>query len=134
MSLSIRRRLAVWLAIALILTLTALFFTLRFTLRNILNSEIDTQLSDDQQRVSAPVVAAGSLSAANLPAIVDHSSFIAVVRDLDGRELAAPPRLDVAALALNEDEISRVLQGETIERTADIDAEPFRMWSSRLTV
>jgi heavy metal sensor kinase len=134
MSLSIRRRLAVWIAIALILTLTALFFTLRFTLRGILNSDIDTQLSDDQQRVSAPVVAAGSLSAANLPAIVENSSFIAVVRDLDGRELAATPRLDVASLALNEDEITRVLQGETIERTVDIDGEPFRVWSSRLTV
>ena len=132
MSLSIRRRLAVWIAIALILTLTALFFTLRFTLRNILNSDIDTQLSDDQQRVSAPVAAAGSLQAADLSAIVENSSFIAVVRDLGGLELAATPRLDAASLALNDDEVSRVLQGATIERVVDIDGEPFRVRSSRL--
>ncbi len=132
MSLSIRRRLAVWIAIALILTLTALFFTLRLTLRNILNSDIDTQLSDDQQRVSAPVAAAGSLQAADLSAIVENSSFIAVVRDLGGLALAATPRLDAASLALSDDEVSRVLQGDTIERVVDIDGEPFRVRSSRL--
>lgn len=134
MSLSIRRRLAVWLAIAVILTLTVLFFTLRFTLRNTLNSDIDDQLSNDLQRVSAPVVAAGSLADADLPAIIEDSSFVAVVRDLDGRELAATPRLDVPSLALDEGEMARVLQGETIEWSVDIDGEPFRLWSSRLTV
>ncbi len=133
MSLSIRRRLAVWIAIALILTLTALFITLRFTLRGILNADIDSQLSGDLQRVSAPIAAAGSLDAADLPGIVDDSSFIAVVRDLNGRQQAATTRVDAPSLALSPEEISRVLSGDTIEQSTEVDGEPFNVRSSRLT-
>jgi heavy metal sensor kinase len=134
MSLSIRRRLTVWIAVALILTLIVVFVTLRFTLRGILASDIDGDLTSDLGQVSAPVAIAGSLERTDLQAIVENGSFIVAIRDLEGRVLAASAGADELTFALEPQEISGVLAGETMQQTLDIRGEPFRVRAARLMV
>lgn len=134
MSLSIRRRLTAWIAIALILTLAAVFVTLRFTLRGILLSDLDDDLTHDLGQVSAPVAIAGSLEKTDLQPIVENGSFIVTVRDLDGRLVAASVGADESALRLEPPEISAVLKGETIQRSLEIRGENFRVRTARLLV
>lgn len=134
MSLSIRWRLTLWIAVALILTLTAIFLTLRFTLGGILSAGLDDDLSDDVARVSAQVAIAGSLEEADLQRIVAPASFVVVIRDPEGNVLAATPGLDSQSLALEEEELARVLGGDAFSRTLKITGEETRVRTVRLTV
>lgn len=134
MSLSIRWRLTLWIAIALILTLTAIFLSLRFTLRGILSAELDDDLSRDVGQVSAQVALAGSLEEADLQRIVAPASFIVVIRDPAGNVLAATPGVEPQRLALEERELARVLEGDSFSRTLEIGSEDTRVRAARLTI
>jgi len=134
MSLSIRWRLTAWIAIALILTLTAIFLTLRFTLGGILSADLDDDLSRDLGQVSAQVAIAGSLEEADLQRIVASASFIVVIRDPQGSVLAATPVVDSQRLALEEEELARALEGDAFSRTLEITGEETRVRTARLTI
>jgi signal transduction histidine kinase len=134
MSLSIRWRLTLWIATALILTITAIFLTLRFTLYGILSGDLDDDLSRDLGQVAAQVTIAGSLEEADLQRIVAPASFIVAIRDPEGNMLAASPGVDSQRLALTEEELARVLEGDAFSRTLEITGEETRVRTARLTI
>lgn len=134
MSLSIRWRLTIWIAIALILAFTGIFLTLRIALNSILTSDLDGDLSRDIGQVSAQVVIAGSLEEADLERLVEPASFIVVVRDTEGNVLSATPGVDTGALALDGQELSRVLEGAVLDRRLDVNGEETKVRTARLII
>ena len=134
MSLSVRWRLTVSIAVALLLVLAATFLALRFSLESILSSDLDSDLARDLGQVSAQVAIAGSLEEADLEGIVDLASFVVVLRDAEGNVLSATPGVDTDRLALEGDELTRVLDGAATSRTLDVRGEETRVRSARLTI
>lgn len=134
MSLSIRWRLALWIAIALVVTLVAVFITLRLTLTRILSDDLDSQLSADAGKVAAQVVLAGSQNSGDLQPIVQGASFVTVIRDANGQPLVATPGLDPRPLVLDAQTLQRVLAGEVSEQSVTIDGQDTRVRTSRLLV
>lgn len=134
MSLSVRWRLTIWIAVALILAFTAIFLTLRFTIDSILSSDLDDDLSRDLGRVSAQVAIAGSPEEADLQQLVEPASFIVVVRDPDGNVLSATPGVDTATLVMDGQELSRVLAGDVLDRTLDVNGEETKVRTARISI
>lgn len=134
MSLGIRWRLTIWIAVALILALTAIFLTLRFALDGVLSSDLDSDLSRDLGQVSAQAAIAGSLEEGDLQRIVEPASFIVVVRDPVGNVLSATPGVDTGRLALDGQELAQVLEGAVLNRTLDVRGEETRVRTARLTI
>ncbi len=134
MSLSIRWRLTVWIAVALVLTLTAIFLSLRITLPGILTSDLDDDLSRDLGQISAQVAIAGSLDEADLERFVETASFVVVIGDLFGDVLAATPGVDVEGLSLDDQELERVLEGDVSSRTLELAGEDVRVRTARLII
>ena len=134
MSLSIRWRLTLWIAIVLILTLTAIFLSLRIALHRTLRADLDDGLSRDVGQVSAQVALAGSLKEADLQRIVAPASFIVVIRDRAGDSLAVSPGVESQRLALDEKQLAGVLEGDTFSRTLEIGGEDTRVRTARLTI
>ena len=134
MSLSIRWRLTLWIAIVLILTLTVIFLSLRFALHGILSADLDDDLSRDVGQVSAQVALAGSVDEADLQQIVAPASFIVVIRDRAGNVLAATPGVESQRLALEQKELANVLEGDTSSRTLEIGGEDTRVRTARLAI
>lgn len=134
MSLSVRWRLTIWIAVALILAFTAIFLSLRFALDSILSSDLDSDLSRDLGQVSAQVAIAGSLEGADLQRIVEPASFIVVVRDPDGDVLSATSGVDSEGLTLDGQDLARVLDGDVLNRTLDVGGEETRVRTARLTI
>src|SRR3972149_10947425 len=122
MSLSIRCRLTVWIATALVLTLTAGFLSLRFTLSRVLTADLDSRLSRDAGHVMAQMAISGSLEETKLRPIVEGAAaFPLVVRDSDGSVLAASQGLNLDAVELRPDEPRLVLEdGQPGSRTVTI--------------
>src|SRR3990172_7154659 len=115
MSLSIGWRLTLWIAVALILTLTAIFLSLRFALGRILTDDLDEELSQDLGQLSAHIAIGGSLDEDALASMIETAGFLTVIRDTDGNVLAASPGLDPGPLDLNGDERRDIVEGgETV--------------------
>ncbi len=136
MSLSIRWRLTAWIAIALVLTLAAVFFSLRFTLSRVLTDDLDSNLSRDAGQVMAQLAIAGSLEESELRPIVEAAAvFPLVIRDADGNVLAASPGLNLDAVALEPDEQRLILEdGQSVSRTVTIGGEEVRVRSARVVI
>ena len=133
MSLSIRWRLTLWIAVALILTLTAIFLSLRFALGRILTDDLDEELSQDLGQLSAHIAIGGSLDEDALASMIETAGFLTVIRDTDGNVLAASPGLDPGPLDLNGDERRDIVEGsETVARTVEVGDEDVRVRSARL--
>lgn len=133
MTLSIRWRLTLWIAIALILTLAAIFLSLRFALSRILTDDLDNETSRSLGQVSAQVAIAGSLNEEALEPIVEAAGFTVVIRDTEGNVLAASPGLDPVLLDLGADERRGIVEGATIvNRTVKVGGEDMRVRSARL--
>jgi two-component system OmpR family sensor kinase len=133
-NLSIRWRLAIWIGIALLLTLLALNLTVHFALRAVLSADLNGQLSKDLQQISAELNTAGSLQQADLARIVAPVSFIVVIRDPSANVLAATPGVKAEDLALQQTDLARLLQGSVLHGTSVIGGDRVRVWSSRLTI
>ncbi len=140
---SIRWRLAIWIALSLALTLVAIFLTLRFAMAGTLTGDIDADLSESLQQVSAQVAIIGSLEdRTNLQDVVDSysraglpSSFVVVIRDTHGAVRASSSAINPEALALDPEELQEVLAGDSIIRKVQLtDGEDLRVRSDRLTV
>lgn len=144
MSLSIRWRLAIGIAVAFIATLAIILLTVHLSLQQALTSDLDARLSRDVDRVLAQVVLAGSLDdPEELQEIVELNSlttasdspFITVIRDLRGKVLAAPPGLDTEALDLSPGELETMARGGSFSRDVDLTGgQEFLVRSSALVV
>ena len=134
MSLSIRWRLTIWIAAAILLSLTAVFLTLQFALDSVLSSDLDGDLSRDLGQVSAQMAIAGSPEEADLQEIVESHSYIVVIRDPNGNALSATPEVDADSLALDERELAQVVGGTVLNRTLDVKGEETRIRTARLVV
>lgn len=134
MSLSVRWRLTISIAVALILALAAVFLTLRFALASILTSDLNGDLSRHVGQISAQVAIAGTPEEADLQTLVGAASFDVVIRDLDGKALAVTPGVSAGALALSQGELSRVLEGDVLDRTLDLNGDETKVRSARLVV
>ncbi|TEU00114.1 MAG: HAMP domain-containing protein, partial [Dehalococcoidia bacterium] len=143
MSLSLRWRLTIGIAAALIVTLVAILVTLRLALGGILEADLDDDLSRDARLVSARVAILGSLDdREGLQEIVDSyslgglaSAFVVVVRDDQGTVLASPPGVDAEALALDPAQREAVRQGDHFSRTVTLgEGDKIRLRTSRLTI
>ncbi len=133
MSLSIRWRLTLWIAIALVLTLTAIFLSLRFALNRILTDDLDDELSRDLGQVSAQLAIVGSLDEEALASVIETAGFTTVIRDTEGHVLAASPGLEPGPLDLNADQLREIVEGsKTVTRTVEVGGEDVRMRSARL--
>jgi two-component system OmpR family sensor kinase len=143
MPLSIRWRLTLGIAIALIVTLAAILVTLRLALGGILEADLDGDLSRDAGLVSARVVLHGSLEdQRGLQEIVDSfsaggptSGFIVVIRDRAGGVLASTAGVDAEAWLPDPGEIRSVLEGDVHSRTVEVgESKEVRLRTSRLTI
>ncbi len=136
MSLSIRWRLTAWIAIALVLTLAAVFLSLRFTLSRVLTADLDSSLSRDAGQVMAQLAIAGSLEESELRPIVEAAvAFPLVIRDTDGNVLAASQGLNLDAVDLGPDEQRLILEdGQPVSRTVTIGGEEVRVRSARVVI
>lgn len=143
MSLSLRWRLTIGIAAALIVTLVAILVTLRLALGGILEADLDDDLARDTGLVSARVALLGSLDdREGLQEIVDSyslgglaSAFVVVVRDDAGNVLASTPGVDTEALALDPAQWEAVREGDHFNRTVTLEeGDKIRLRTSRLTV
>lgn len=143
MSLSLRWRLTIGIAAALIITLVVILVTLRLALGEILQADLDDDLSQDVGLVSARVSLLGSLEdRERVQEVVDSyslgglaSAFTVVIRDDEGNVVASTPGLDTEALALDAAQREAVLEGVTTSRTVTVgEGEKIRLRTSRLTV
>jgi len=143
MSLSIRWRLTIGIAAALIITLLVVMVALRLVLGSILESDLDEDLSQDAGLVGARVALLGSLDERDgLRSIVDSyslggrgSGFIVLVRDGNGNALASTAGVDATALALEPTELRAVLEGGTVGHNVDLgESGEVRVRTSRLTI
>ncbi len=143
MSLSLRWRLTIGIAAALIVTLVAILVTLRLALGGILEADLDDDLSRDAGLVSARVALLGSLDdRERLQEIVDSyslgglaSAFLVVVRDDEGNVLASTPGVDVEVLALEQAQWEAVREGDHFNRTVTLgEGDKIRLRTSRLRI
>jgi two-component system OmpR family sensor kinase len=142
-SLSIRWRLTIGIAAALIITVAAILVTLRLALGGILEADLDRDLERDAGLVAARVALLGSLEdRVRLQEVVDSfsggepgSAFVVVIRDSEGHVLASTAGLALDDFALDADEVEGVVEGRPINRTAEIgEGDEIRLRTSRLTV
>ena len=143
MSLSLRWRLTIGIAAALIVTLVAILVTLRLALGGVLEADLDDDLSRDAGLVSGRVALLGSLDdREGLQEIVDSyslgglaSAFMVVVRDDQGNVLASTPGVDTEALALDSAQREAVREGDHFSRTLTLgEGDKIRLRTSRLTI
>ena len=143
MSLSIRWRLTVGIAVALILTLTVIFVTLRLSLSSTLRSQLDDDLANDSGHISTQIyLLREEWDEVELQRIVDtssagglSSSFGVVIRDVNGRVIAATDGVDADKLALSGGDLDAVLEGNVESREVDLGAEgEVRARTSRLVL
>ncbi len=143
MSLSLRWRLTIGIAAALIVTVVVILVTLRLALGGILEADLDDDLSRDAGLVSARVALLGSLDDRDrLQEIVDSyslgglaSAFVVVIRDEQGNVLASTPGVDTGALALDPAQREVVREGDHFSRTVTLGGgDKIRLRTSRLTI
>jgi len=143
MSLSLRWRLAIGIAAALIVTVVALLVTVRLALGGILEGGLDRDLTRDAGLVSARIALLGSLEGGSrLEEVVDSfsvggpdSAFIVVIRDIEGQVLASTAGLAIDDFALDPDEMAGVLEGNAFVRTVEVgEGDEIRLRTSRLTI
>ena len=143
MTLSLRWRLTIGIAAALIVTLLAILVTLRLALGGILQADLDRDLSRDAGLVSAHVAVLGSLddrealqevvSSLSLPG--PTSPFVIVIRDQQGVVLAATPGVVTGTLSPRAEDLERVLAGDSVLRTVDSgEGGQMRTRTSRLAI
>lgn len=144
MRLSIRWRLAVFIAAAMTMTLLAILVALRFTVESTLRSDLDDNLISEFEQVQAQVLAQGAVDDSGLQAIADSyggapdSSFL-IFLDASGNAIAVTdptdPRVgpvDPGPFSLTAAEVTVVLSGEVVSRTVDYgDEGDLRIRSSR---
>ncbi len=141
--MSVRWRLTIWIAVVLVLTFAAMFVVLRFAIQEILTSDLDQELVGDQEQIAAEIGVAGSLTPADLlilqrpsryAQVVQPASFIAVIRDPAGKVLAVTPGVQSEDLDLTAGELSQVLGGTVLQRSAQIGGEDNRIRTALLIV
>ena len=140
MSLSLRWRLTLGIAAAVIITVAAILVTLRFALGGVLEDDLDSDLESDADLVAARITLVGLDDEARLQEVAETysvggvaSGFVVVIRDGDGEELAATPGLE-GALTLTDEEMEAVLSGGTRVRTVEVaEGEEIRVRSSPIT-
>ena len=143
MSLSIRWRVTIAIAAALIITLLAILVTLRLALGGALESDLDRELARDAGLVSARVSLLGpGNDPERLQELVDFLSvgepgavFTVIIRDTDGSVLAATQGLDMNDYTLPPDEAARVLSGANVSRNIKVgEGDQARVRTSRITI
>lgn len=142
MSLSIRWRVTIGIAVALIITLLAVLVTLRLVLGNALEGDLDRELTRDAGLVSARVALLGQTDdEERLQAVVDSLSvggpgaaFTVIIRDTQGDVLAATRGLALEDYPLSQDEVAKVLSGAEVSRTVDVEGSDVRLRASRITI
>ncbi|HEU4759984.1 MAG TPA: ATP-binding protein [Dehalococcoidia bacterium] len=143
MSLSIRWRLTLWIVVALVATLAAIFFTLSFALRQSLASDIDDDLARDADHIATLLLIEGSLN--DPVALQDlvgrysvgglESGFVVLVRDPQGNVVAATPGLRPEDFSLSGRELERLRTGQTVSRNVRISGgEEVRARSATIAV
>jgi heavy metal sensor kinase len=142
MSLSIRWRLTLGIAVALIVTLAAILITLRVGLASYLQSELDDDLRRDAGQVTAQIITSPAGDAQQLQQIVNSysvgglaSSFTVSLLDARGRFLAGTLGTNAELMALSKDQLQSVLAGRVIHRDVDLGPDgEVRARASRLMV
>src|SRR3990172_472918 len=127
MSLSIRWRLTLWISLALVVTLAAIFFILSFALRQSLASDIDDDLARDADHISALLLIGSLDNPVALQELLDRysvggleSGFIVLVRDPQGNVVAATAGVRPQDFALGGDDLARLNAGKALSRNVDI--------------
>ncbi len=143
MSLSVRWRLTLWIGLALVATLAAIFFILSFALRESLTSDLDDDLSRDADHISVLLLVRGSLDdRAAIQEIVDRYSvgglelgFIVLVRDPQGAVVAATAGVHPGDFALDSERLERLLGGEVLSGNVHISGgEEVRVRTASISV
>jgi len=151
MQLSVRWRLTIVIAAAMVLTLLAILLAMRFTVESTLRSDLDdlrSGLDDDLtaefEQVQAQILARGPVDGSDLQAIADsyggtpNSSFL-IFRDTSGGATAVTDPIDPRVgsvgpqpFALSDEKTARVLSGEVVSETVGYGGEgDVRVRSSR---
>ncbi len=133
-SLGIRWRLTILISAALLVVLAAMFAALRITVTEILESDLDTDVSERMGQISAQLAIAGSSDPLQLAELVQQSSFPVAVYDTDGNVVAASPKANTRLYAPSSEELERLLGGDTITMTVELGGEDYRLRSGRLVV
>ena len=133
-SLGIRWRLTALIAVALLVVLAAMFAALRITVTEILESDLDTDVSERMGQISAQLAIAGSSDPGQLTELAQQSSFPVAVYDLDGNVVAASPTANTRLHAPSNEELARLLGGDTVTTTVELGGVDYRLRSGRLVV
>jgi heavy metal sensor kinase len=133
MRLSIRWRLAVLIATAMVLTLVAVLLAVRITLEDSLRSDLDDELVSDHNRVQADVILAPG--EVDLQEIADEEGGSSIdenrviFRDGQGAVLASSI-FDAVPYELSEEETGRVLAGENVTTSISVQGRDIRVLSA----
>lgn len=131
MRLSIRWRLAIIIAAAMVLTLLAMLIVARLTIEDTLRSDLDNSLAEDGDAISRQVAGLeGDVASSSvLQQIVDRyggqsrGSALVIIRDEDGSDLAVTvsdatgTARDPRPYELTDEELAQVLGGEPLTKT-----------------
>lgn len=146
MSISIRWRLVAGIVLAFVATLAVIFFTVQFALARILSDDLDDALAENALRVQAEASLFSIESQIFQDRIEEFARraegrepFITVVRDTEGDLLLSSEGVQAVYMDLSQDEIDRVLSGETVTRTVDLPGnatggDEYRVRSQRLVI
>jgi two-component system OmpR family sensor kinase len=131
MQLSIRWRLAIIIAAAMMMTLLVILFVARLTIEDTLRDDLDSSLAEDGEAIGRQVAGLeGEIaSSSELQRIADlyggqsRGSALVIIRGEDGGDIAVTvsdargAARDARPYALSEGELSEVLGGEPLQKT-----------------
>lgn len=133
MSLAIRWRLTIWIALAFAITLGAVFFSVRIVVREILDDDVHEDLSRNFRELEGRVLIRGP-NPEGLAELVNDFPFPVVILEPDGGAIAANGEADAESMQPSADELEAILADDkAFLSDAEISGDEFRVQSGAVS-
>jgi signal transduction histidine kinase len=128
--LAIRWRLTIWITLAFIVTMVAIFIALRLVLSQVLYRDVNSDLAANLRQVEAGIgIDQGGTGLGNLEAVATRYSFPIVFRDPNGSALFA--NADRGTTLGDSDVVGITVEGRSVDSSDELHGEAFRVRSTR---
>jgi two-component system OmpR family sensor kinase len=131
--LAIRWRLTIWITLAFIATMVAIFIALRLVLSQVLYRDVNSDLAANLRQVEAGIgIDQGGTDLGNLEAVATRYSFPIVFRDPNGSALFANAAADDRGTTLSDSDVVGItVEGHSVDSSDELHGEAFRVLSTR---
>ncbi len=133
--LAIRWRLTIWITVAFILTIAAIFISLRIALGQILYDDVEAGLIENFDKPYGRMLIAGAHDPAELSLLASGFPFPITVRGSDGAFLAGNIAAEPNRMTLTDEEIVRVIvEGHVLDEDLSLNDENHRVRTASVTI